>query len=350
MAAKRYACLMLMAVVLVSSPVFAGVLLVPTSGSRVYGYASALQGPAGGMFGEGEVSEDEWVFSSSTPPAVLAEHDPLPLTIDGYLLDGLSSFATAKVELTNPAGWPTPSSANVFNISVNNQATQDPGSTDPTNPYGPYGWGYSVSYLLMAYETSAIGSSKKGDPMTVALDLSFSESLYADGYYDEYFLDIGYAIGTGIIYSDPVLTNPGNEPNPSLDQFNEYKSWKSSGYKYEEVDFTDSIVYSGVIGDTVQVLIALSSYSYSYYGYTWTQANLVPLQEMLRMDVTGTIFDLLQNTNSLKATIVAEPQLNNVFGPNNPITSKDKTGIHRNTFFAPQGKGVLLPEMETNRH
>lgn len=112
--------------------------------------------------------------------------------------------------------------------------------------------------------------------MSVTLDLALSGTLYADQPLDEYFLDVGYALGTGLVDYDPVLADPDNQPNPGLAQFDAYSSWNAMGFSFVGPTqlLSDSVVYSGVIGDSVQILLALSSFSYSNWGYTWTDATL----------------------------------------------------------------------------
>jgi hypothetical protein len=171
-------------------------------------------------------------------------------------------------------GWTTPDGVDSFELFVQNQATQDPGGAG--GPYGPYGWGYSVSYMLITYDTAPTGGSSLGDPMNVNLELGFSGVLYVAKLEDEYFLDVGYALGTGLTDYDPVLDDPNNEPNPGLDQFDTYSSYNAVGVAdtLEEPTFGAKLEFAGVIGDQVQVLLALSSFSFSFSGYAYAEGTL----------------------------------------------------------------------------
>ncbi len=102
-----------------------------------------------------------------------------------------------------------------------------------------------------------------------------SDALYAGGGNDEYFLDVGYALGTGITDYNPVVVDPDNNPNPGLSQFDNYESWNANGFSFvQDLAFSDSLAYNGFVGDQVQVLLAMSSFSYSNWGYTWTDGTL----------------------------------------------------------------------------
>lgn len=255
-----------------------GVTLTPVAVSRLYALADSLQSDgAGGYLGDGVYGEDEWNVLTGPlgSPNAEADDDPFDPSLDpfdGWTLDGLSSFAIARSEMMDLNGWSTVDDSDTFELFVNNQATQDAGGTG--GAYGPEGWGYSVSYLLITYDTAPTGGSSVGDPMTVTLDVSLSGTLYAGAGTDEYFLDIGYALGTGLSDYNPVLDDVANQDNPGLDQFDAYDSWRSHGESYVLPALSDSLQYNCAIGDQVQVLIAVSSFSYSWLGYTWTDATV----------------------------------------------------------------------------
>ncbi len=255
----------------------AGVTLTPVNVSRLYALADSIQSDgAGGYLGDGVYDDDEWnvLTDPLVSPSASAEDDPFDPNVapfDGWTLAGFSSFATASSEMTDASGWSTFDDSDTFKLFVNNQATQDPGG----GAYGPEGWGYSVSYLLITYDTAPTGGHSYGDPMTVTLDVDFSsEYLWASDIYDDYFLDVGYALGTGLTDYDPVVVDPANNPNPGQSQFAAYHSWRHLGPHSESPTFSDSLEYNGVIGEQVQVLSAVSSFSYSWWGYTWTDATL----------------------------------------------------------------------------
>lgn len=248
----------------------AGVTLTPAAVSRLYALADGIQSDGvGGYLGEGVYGEDEWNVLSDQlgSPSAETDDDPIGPTEDGWTLDGISSFAIAHSKMTDAGGWSTADNSDTLELFVNNQATQHPPG------YGPEGWGYSVSYLLITYNTAPFGGYPYGDPMTVTLDISFSGTLYAADVYDEYFLDIGYALGTGLTDYNPALDDAANQPNPGLDQFDVYHSWRSGGFSFEPA-FSDSLEWHCAIGDQVQLLIAVSSFSYSWWGYTWTDGTL----------------------------------------------------------------------------
>jgi hypothetical protein len=254
-----------------ASAALADVTLTPVEVSRLYAYTDGMQSDgAGGYLGLCSIVDAEWkvpIGPLAVPSAVVGD-DPIEPPTDGLLLDGLSSLAIASSEMTDAGGWSTVDNNDTFQLLVIDQATQDPG------PYGPEGWGYSVSYLLVTYDTAPTGGNSIGDPMTVTLGLEFLGTLYAGDLYDDYFLDVGYALGTGLTDYNPVVADPANNPNPGVDQFQVYQSWRSLGYSFEEVTHSDSLGFTGVIGDQFQVLIAVSSFSYSWWGYTWTDGTL----------------------------------------------------------------------------
>ncbi|MHC4444012.1 MAG: hypothetical protein ACYTBZ_17105 [Planctomycetota bacterium] len=254
----------IVAAMLASARAQAGVMLTPVDVSRLYAYVDSTQsnGVSGWQTHEWNVLTDPL-----SNPSALAEYDPIGPPTDGWTLDGVSSFAIARSEMADAGGWTTPDDSDSFELFVNDQATGDPGGA-------PVGWGYSVAYLLVTYDTAPTDSSSVGDPVNIVLDLCLSGTLYAGGVYDDYFLDFGYALGTGLSDYDPVVVDPANNPNPGLSQFDFYQSWRSYGPSYEEPTHTDSLQFTCVIGDQVQVLIAVSSFSYSKWGYTWTDGTL----------------------------------------------------------------------------
>jgi hypothetical protein len=250
----------------------ADVTLTPVEVSRLYAYTDSIQSDgAGGYLGVCSIVDAEWEVLTGplAVPSAVADDDPIGPTTDGWTLDGVSSFAIAHSKMTDAGGWSTVDNSDNLELFVNNQATQDPGQT-----YGPEGWGYSVSYLLITYDTAPTGGNSVGDPMTVTLDLGFSGTLYAGDIYDEYFLDVGYALGTGLTDYDPVVADPANNPNPGVGQFDVYQSWRSTGFSYITPAHSDTLQFTGVIGDQFQVLIAVSSFAYSWWGYTWTDGPL----------------------------------------------------------------------------
>jgi hypothetical protein len=249
----------------------AGVTLTPVDVSRLYAFGDGIQSDgSGGYLGDLTIVEDEWnvLTGPMGTPGASAEDDPIAPPTDGWTLEGVSSFAIAHSRMVDDGGWSSVDDNDAFELFVNNQATQDPGDA-----YAPEGWGYSVSYMLITYDTAPTGPNSLGDPMTIEMNLDFSALLYAAKIYDEYLLDVGYAMGTGITDYNPVLDDPAGNPNPGLDQFDNYQSWRSIGFSWEEPAFSDSSVYNGVIGDQIQVLIAASSFSYSWWGYTWTDGT-----------------------------------------------------------------------------
>jgi hypothetical protein len=267
-----------------------------------------LQPRAGGYLGDCSIVDAEWnvLTGPLTDPSAVADDDPIGPPIDGWTLAGLSSLAIADSKMTDVGGWSTVDNSDNLELLVINQATQDPEAA-----YGPEGWGYSVSYILITYDTAATGGDSAGDPMTVTLDLGFFATLYADGTYDEYSLDFGYALGTELTGYDPVVADPANNPNPGVGQFQVYQSWRSTGYSFEEVLHSDSLQLTGVIGDQFQVLIAVSSFAYSWWGYSWTDATL-------NATVTATVTPPPPGC----ATLLVQVDKHTVGGGNHPGSTK----------------------------
>jgi hypothetical protein len=137
--------LLAVAMVLVSTPAVADVVMIPAENTWMYGWAYSYQGlTTGNFYGEYVFSEDMWVYSASLldDPIVSVEDDPLGSNVDE---EGLSSFASTKVSLTDIGGWSSPDNTDTFQLFVNNQATQDPGD-DCTDIYGPYGGGIRLHF------------------------------------------------------------------------------------------------------------------------------------------------------------------------------------------------------------
>ena len=68
----------------------------------------------------------------------------------------------------------------------------------------------------------------------------------------------------------------GGEANPgSSHRSDSHHLWNSHGFSFLQNEaFSDSLEYKGNVGDQFQVLLAMSSFSYSYFGYTWTDGTL----------------------------------------------------------------------------
>jgi hypothetical protein len=236
---------------------------------------------------------DDDTSASSGALNVRAEADPWkpgdPFSPeDGYLLLGYSSFATSEVDAPAQSG-----NTDAFLLQVNNQGTDDPADD-------PWGWGWSRSYAFVTFSTSADAPWEVGAPMTVVLDLDFNDprdipdgwgQLFAMEANDEFFLDVGYALGSGMTELDPTFSddfwgNPdpsGGEVNPFLAQFGDnYYSWNEHGLGDDGYDtftsltpaFTDTLIYNGFVGDDIQILLNMNSFSWESFGYTWTDGTL----------------------------------------------------------------------------
>jgi hypothetical protein len=275
-------------IIFVAAPVRAEVILTPTVDTWMYVFANGYQGGHDGPpYGEDVTIEGWWDLGTGPVdnPSASAEDDPIPFLDDPPLLDGLSSFAIGTASLTDLGGWSNPDSSDIFQLYVNNQATQAPVIGDPeSNPYGPYGWGESGAQLFVTYDTTGINGSNPGDPMTITLSLYLSEDLYADSESDDFALYLAYSLGTGLSADPP---------------YDHEEYWDGAGpINHQEIEFSDSIEYTGVIGDQVNLVIILTSIASSQHGYTWTKATLDPGTGTL---VEGTQSMMLQATQSAES-------------------------------------------------
>lgn len=309
--------LIIFIILFVSTPVWAEVVLTPTGNTWMYVYADGYQGGLDDIFYGEDVFVEGWWDLATGPldnPSASAEDDPIPILDDPALLDGLSSFAIGSASLTDLGGWSTPDSSDIFQLYVNNQATQDPGSEDPqNNPYGPYGWGESFSQLFVTYDTTGINGSNPGDPMTITLNLYLSEDLYAFSDSDDFALYLAYSLGTGLSADPP---------------YDHEQYWDGTGPdNHQEIEFSDSIEYHGVIGDQVNFVIVLTSIASSFHGYTWTKATLAPgtgasLAGTQSMMLTGTPTGASDSEplTSVRIAITATTPINDADGDGYDIT------------------------------
>jgi hypothetical protein len=146
---------------------------------------------------------------------------------------------------------------------------------------------------MVTYDTIPSNGSSLGEPMAVALNLNLSEQLYAADIYDVYFLDVGYALGKEL------------PDKPFLEQGYQYWGGESNVVydTIQSVEFSDSLVYSGYIGDQVEVVVGMNSISYSFCGYAWTFATLEPTtQETASAGTLSTALKATHNTILQQAT------------------------------------------------